>query len=127
GAPWPLSPRIRYALYSSDHGLIVLRFSEPVPIALSNGHHSIEVRRLTKYYGSAPAIKDVSFTVRPGEVVGFLGPNGAGKSTTLRILSGLLRADRGEAYIDGISVAREPARVKERIGFMPENNPLPDD
>ncbi len=94
---------------------------------LSSTEHSIEVRHLTKYYGSAPAIKDVSFSVRPGEVVGFLGPNGAGKSTTLRILSGLLRADRGEAYIDGISVARDPERVKERIGFMPENNPLPED
>jgi len=94
---------------------------------LSSIPYSIEVRHLTKYYGSAPAIKDVSFTVRPGEVVGFLGPNGAGKSTTLRILSGLLRADSGEAYLDGISVARAPEQVKKRIGFMPENNPLPDD
>lgn len=94
---------------------------------MSSIPHSIEVRHLTKHYGSAPAIKDVSFTVRPGEVVGFLGPNGAGKSTTLRILSGLLRADSGEAYVDGVSVAREPEQVKKRIGFMPENNPLPDD
>lgn len=89
--------------------------------------NSIEVCHLTKNYGASPAIKDVSFTVRPGEVVGFLGPNGAGKSTTLRILSGTMRADRGSAYIDGISVAREPERVKERVGFMPENNPLPED
>lgn len=89
--------------------------------------HSIEACNLTKYYGASPAIKDVSFTVRPGEVVGFLGPNGAGKSTTLRILSGLMRADRGTAYIDGISVAREPEQVKARVGFMPENNPLPED
>jgi ABC-2 type transport system ATP-binding protein len=94
---------------------------------LSVPEHSIEARGLTKFYGATAAIKNISFTVAPGEVVGFLGPNGAGKSTTLRILSGLLRADRGEAYIDGVSVARHPSRVKKRIGYMPENNPLPED
>jgi ABC-2 type transport system ATP-binding protein len=82
---------------------------------------------LTKFYGATAAIKNVSFTVEPGEVVGFLGPNGAGKSTTLRILSGLLRADRGEAYVNGVSVARNPSQVKKHLGFMPENNPLPED
>jgi len=89
--------------------------------------HSIEARNLTKSYSEVPAITDLSFTVAPGEVVGFLGPNGAGKSTTLRILSGLLRANKGEAYIQGISVARYPERIKPLIGYMPENNPLPDD
>lgn len=72
-------------------------------------------------------MKNVSFAVAPGEVVGFLGPNGAGKSTTLRILSGLLRADHGKAYVNGVSVARNPTCVKRQLGFMPENNPLPED
>lgn len=98
-----------------------------VPLGLTAPEHSIEARGLTKFYGAAAAIKNISFSVSPGEVVGFLGPNGAGKSTTLRILSGLLRADRGEAYIDGVSVARNPSTVKKRIGYMPENNPLPED
>ncbi|MFP4540873.1 MAG: ATP-binding cassette domain-containing protein [Opitutales bacterium] len=94
---------------------------------MSDTHYSIEARGLTKFYGATAAIKNVSFTVSPGEIVGFLGPNGAGKSTTLRILSGLLRADRGEAFVAGTSVARCPNRVKKSLGYMPENNPLPED
>jgi ABC-2 type transport system ATP-binding protein len=94
---------------------------------LSKATYSIEARHLTKFFGRSAAIRDVSFTVNPGEVVGFLGPNGAGKSTTLRILSGLMRADKGVAFIDGLSIARDPEKVKERIGYMPENNPLPED
>ncbi|MCC5834469.1 MAG: ABC transporter ATP-binding protein [Opitutales bacterium] len=78
-------------------------------------------------YGRTPAVRDLSFQVRPGEVVGFLGPNGAGKSTTLRILTGLLAATSGEAWINGISVAREPSAIKRQIGYMAENNPLPED
>ena len=88
---------------------------------------SIDVRRLTKRYGSVVAVRDVSFTVQPGEVIGFLGPNGAGKSTTMRILSGLMMADSGEAYLCGESVALHPERAKLKIGYMPENNPLPED
>lgn len=94
---------------------------------MTDPEHSIEARGLTKFYGAAAAIKNISFTVAPGEVVGFLGPNGAGKSTTLRILSGLMRADRGEAYLNGVSVARYPGRIKKIVGYMPENNPLPED
>lgn len=60
-------------------------------------------------------------------MVGFLGPNGAGKSTTVRILTGLLRASSGEAWVEGHSVAREPGRVQQILGYMPENNPLPED
>ncbi len=90
-------------------------------------NYSILARRLTKFYGAAAAIKDISFKIRKGEVVGFLGPNGAGKSTTLRILTGLLPATSGEAEVEGVSVAREPAAVKKLIGYMPENNPLPED
>jgi ABC-2 type transport system ATP-binding protein len=88
---------------------------------------SIEVKHLTKHYGPMVAVNDVSFQVYPGEVVGFLGPNGAGKSTTLRILCGLLTASSGEAWVCGHSVAREPDQVKNIIGYMPEQNPLPED
>ncbi len=87
---------------------------------------AIEVCNLTKRYGSFKAIDDLSFAIERGEVVGFLGPNGAGKSTTLRILTGLLAASSGSASVAGISVARFPERVKERVGYLPENNPLPD-
>lgn len=88
---------------------------------------SIDVRGLSKRYGPVAAVQGVSFTVHKGEVVGFLGPNGAGKSTTMRILSGLASADCGEAYLCGESVALHPERAKLRIGYMPENNPLPED
>ncbi|MEM7791455.1 MAG: ABC transporter ATP-binding protein [Verrucomicrobiota bacterium] len=90
-------------------------------------NHSIYVKNLTRYYGAIAAIKNVSFNVNRGEIVGFLGPNGAGKSTTMRILSGLLPASSGSAWISGTSVAQNPSEVKRRIGFMPENNPLPED
>lgn len=96
-------------------------------IQVNEENYSIEARQLTKVYGSATAIKNISFQIRKGEVVGFLGPNGAGKSTTLRILTGLLAATSGEAQVEGVSVARDPASVKKLIGYMPENNPLPED
>jgi len=88
---------------------------------------SIRVEKLTRRYGAITAIRNVSFRVDRGEVVGFLGPNGAGKSTTMRILSGILSASSGAAWVAGIPVARHPHEVKRRIGYMPENNPLPDD
>jgi ABC-2 type transport system ATP-binding protein len=85
---------------------------------------TLEVKKLTKYYGGVRAIDNVSFSVEKGKVLGFLGPNGAGKSTTLKIISGLIPATSGEAYVCGFSVAREPMEVKKHIGYMPENNPL---
>ena len=88
---------------------------------------SIEVRGLNKRYGSITAVRDITFKVAPGEIIGFLGPNGAGKSTTMRILTGLAMADSGEAYLCGESVALHPERAKLKIGYMPENNPLPED
>ena len=88
---------------------------------------SIRVKNLSRRFGAAWAIKNISFTVAKGEIVGFLGPNGAGKSTTMRILSGILSAQSGSAWVEGISVARNPHEVKRRIGYMPENNPLPND
>jgi len=88
---------------------------------------SIRVKDLTRKYGALTAIQNVNFTVNPGEVVGFLGPNGAGKSTTMRILSGIMSATSGSAWVGGICVAQNPHEVKRKIGYMPENNPLPDD
>ncbi len=88
---------------------------------------SIRVAKLTRKYGALTAIHNVNFTVNHGEIVGFLGPNGAGKSTTMRILSGIMPATSGSAWVGGISVAHNPHEVKKRIGYMPENNPLPED
>ncbi len=88
---------------------------------------AIEVSRLVKSYGGVMAVNDISFTVDRGEIVGFLGPNGAGKSTTMRILTGYLPATSGSVRICGLPVATQPDEIKRRIGYMPENNPLPDD
>jgi ABC-2 type transport system ATP-binding protein len=84
----------------------------------------IHVSHLTKYYGDYPAVRDVSFDVPAGKIVGFLGPNGAGKSTTMRILAGYLTATSGQASIAGIDVFWRPVEVRRRIGYMPENCPL---
>lgn len=88
---------------------------------------AIEVRHLTRRFGSLTAVDDVSFTVMRGQVVGFLGPNGAGKSTTLRILAGLLSATSGQAWVTGLPVTTHMQTIKSRIGYMPEMNPLPED
>src|SRR5213593_4115267 len=84
----------------------------------------IEVEKLTKNYGPVNAIRDVSFSVAPGEIVGFLGPNGAGKSTTMRILSCFMPASGGTARVAGYDVFRESMEVRRRIGYLPENVPL---
>jgi ABC-2 type transport system ATP-binding protein len=84
----------------------------------------IEAQNLTKDYGSVVAVKDVSFTVGAGEVVGFLGPNGAGKTTTLRILAGFLGATSGRVSIAGFDVARQSLEARARLGYMPEAAPL---
>jgi ABC-2 type transport system ATP-binding protein len=84
----------------------------------------IHVSNLTKYYGDYAAVRDVSFDVARGRVVGFLGPNGAGKSTTMRILAGYLTATSGRATIAGIDVFWDPVGVRRLIGYMPESCPL---
>ena len=89
--------------------------------------NSVIVRRLTKQYGSVKAIDNVSFRIGRGEIVGFLGPNGAGKSTTMKIISGIMPASSGSVEICGVSVALNPDEAKRHIGYMPENNPLPED
>ncbi|MEO6246266.1 MAG: ABC transporter ATP-binding protein [Opitutaceae bacterium] len=88
---------------------------------------AIEASHLVKTYGGVTAVSDISFTVAQGEIVGFLGPNGAGKSTTMRILTGYLPATSGSVNICGVPVATNPDEIKRRIGYMPENNPLPED
>ena len=88
---------------------------------------AIEVSHLVKTYAGVTAVNDISFSVARGEIIGFLGPNGAGKSTTMRILTGYLPATSGDVKICGLSVANEPDEIKRRIGYMPENNPLPED
>ncbi|HUP11348.1 MAG TPA: gliding motility-associated ABC transporter ATP-binding subunit GldA, partial [Niastella sp.] len=85
---------------------------------------SIEVSNLTKLYGEQKAIDNISFTINKGEIVGFLGPNGAGKSTTMKILTGYLQPDEGEAIVSGIPVKKQPLQAKTTIGYLPEANPL---
>jgi ABC-2 type transport system ATP-binding protein len=88
---------------------------------------AIEVTNLVKSYAGVTAVNGISFTVPKGEIIGFLGPNGAGKSTTMRILTGYLPATSGSVSICGFSVVSDPDAVKRRVGYMPENNPLPDE
>lgn len=80
----------------------------------------IEVQRLTKTYNETEALRSISFTVPAGQVCGYLGPNGAGKSTTVKILTGVLRPDAGEARVAGFDVRQESLEVKKRIGYVPE-------
>jgi ABC-2 type transport system ATP-binding protein len=84
----------------------------------------IEVSHLTKDYGTVVAVRDVSFSVGKGEIVGFLGPNGAGKSTTLRVLAGFLGATSGRVSIAGHDIAEAPLAARRCIGYMPESAPL---
>lgn len=85
---------------------------------------SIEVRDLLKVYGEQKAIENISFKIGRGEIVGFLGPNGAGKSTTMKIITGYLQPDGGEAYVSGMKVSDDPLKIKSRIGYLPESNAL---
>ncbi len=85
---------------------------------------SIEVKNLTRLYGEQKAIDGITFSVQRGEIVGFLGPNGAGKSTTMKILTGCLKPNGGQAFLNGIDVNAEPLRTKKITGYLPESNPL---
>ncbi len=84
----------------------------------------IEVKNLTKHYGSKKAVDNLSFTVNDGEILGFLGPNGAGKSTTMNILTGYISATDGEVLINGIDILDNPTAAKKEIGYLPEIPPL---
>jgi ABC-2 type transport system ATP-binding protein len=81
----------------------------------------LEARHLTKYFSAIPAIRDVSFTVPPGTILGLLGPNGSGKSTTVSILTGLREPSAGQVWFNGIDVADRLVEYKARIGYVPED------
>lgn len=84
----------------------------------------IEVQNLCKKYGSFQALNDISFSVEKGQIVGFLGPNGAGKTTTMRILTCFMPASSGKVTVAGYDVFKESKKVRDRIGYLPENIPL---
>ena len=84
----------------------------------------VEVKNLTKFYGSIKAVDDISFTVETGEVLGFLGPNGAGKSTTMNMITGYLSSTSGTVTIDGCEILDDPIHAKSKIGYLPEIPPL---
>lgn len=84
----------------------------------------IEVKNLTKQFGSKTAVKNVSFSVNEGEILGFLGPNGAGKSTTMNMLTGYISSTSGTAMINGIDVLEDPIGAKKHIGYLPEKPPV---
>ena len=84
----------------------------------------IQVKNLSKKYGSHVAVSNISFTVNDGEILGFLGPNGAGKSTTMNILTGYLSPTAGSVSIDGYDILENPNEAKKRIGYLPEFPPL---
>ncbi|MDA1264856.1 MAG: ABC transporter ATP-binding protein [Planctomycetota bacterium] len=84
----------------------------------------IELRNLSKQFGTHRVVRDVTFRVEPGEVLGFLGPNGAGKSTTMKMLTGFLPPTSGTALVCGHDILREPDEAKRRLGYLPEGAPL---
>ncbi|MCD8018627.1 MAG: ABC transporter ATP-binding protein [Clostridiales bacterium] len=84
----------------------------------------IEVRNLTKRYGSHLAVSDLSFDITPGKIYGFLGPNGAGKSTTMNIMTGCLAATSGDVKVGGYDIFEQPREAKSLIGYLPEMPPL---
>ena len=84
----------------------------------------IEIQELQKSFGDFRAVDGVSFSVQPGEVLGFLGPNGAGKSTTMRMITGFLTPSGGAVKVAGADVGADPIAAKRRIGYLPEGAPL---
>jgi ABC-2 type transport system ATP-binding protein len=87
----------------------------------------IQVEALTKYYGAHAAIRDLSFSIQRGEVIGFLGLNGAGKTTTLKVLGCVLLPTSGRVVIEGYDVVKDPHEIRKRIGFLPDTPPLYDE
>ncbi|MCO5269774.1 MAG: gliding motility-associated ABC transporter ATP-binding subunit GldA [Brumimicrobium sp.] len=85
---------------------------------------SISVKYLTKIYGEQVAVNNISFEAKKGEILGFLGPNGAGKSTTMKIITGFIPATEGDVEVCGIDIKKEPLKARDKIGYLPEHNPI---
>ncbi|MBD98628.1 MAG: gliding motility-associated ABC transporter ATP-binding subunit GldA [Verrucomicrobia bacterium] len=85
---------------------------------------SIVVENVSKHYGKQKALNEISFEVKPGEIVGFLGPNGAGKSTMMKIITAYIPATSGKVQVCGMDVSKEPMKIKRLMGYLPEQNPL---
>jgi len=85
---------------------------------------SIIVSGVNKYYGSQQALKNVSFDIHSGELVGFIGPNGAGKSTMMKIITGFLPQSSGDVKVSGLDIMKDSLAIRKIIGYLPENNPL---
>lgn len=85
---------------------------------------SLKVQHVTKFYLTQPALQDVTFEVKKGEIAGFIGPNGAGKSTMMKIIMGYIPPGSGEVFVNGLSVLEHPNEVRKATGYLPENNPL---
>ncbi len=85
---------------------------------------SLSVQGLNKFYGQQQVLKDVSFSINTGEIVGFLGPNGAGKSTTMKVITGYLTPNSGNVSVQNINVQKQPLEAQKIIGYLPEHNPL---
>ncbi|MCF8322916.1 MAG: gliding motility-associated ABC transporter ATP-binding subunit GldA [Flavobacterium sp.] len=85
---------------------------------------SIEVKNISKSYGTQKALDSISFSIKKGEIVGFLGPNGAGKSTLMKILTTYIAANEGAALVNGFDVNLQTKKVQQSIGYLPEHNPL---
>jgi len=96
-------------------------------MTVPGGEISVSVRGLTKRFGEFAAVRDVTFSVRKGEIFGFLGPNGAGKSTTIRMLCGLLVPSAGEGTVAGLDLRTEGEKIKQRIGYMSQRFSLYDE
>ena len=84
----------------------------------------IEVKNITKKYGSFTAVDNISFKIEEGEIIGLLGPNGAGKSTTMNMITGYIEPTEGEIVINGYDISKRPRKAKSQIGYMPEGVPL---
>ena len=84
----------------------------------------IELKNVTKKYGKAVAVDNISFSIEEGEIVGLLGPNGAGKSTTMNMITGFIEPTTGQIIVNGNDISKRPRKAKKEIGYMPENVPL---
>ena len=80
----------------------------------------LELRRVTKHFAGIPAVDDVTFSARPGEVTGYLGPNGSGKSTTIKMITGLIEMTSGQILFDGRAIDEDLIAFKRRMGYVPE-------